>query len=155
MKRIVVATAVLACLTLSTPARSFSAPRDPEQDKQALVRLETEWLNATGADTMARIYAPDFVHILADGRIVTGREELEYRSQHPALASGQRPPRHFEDLQVRIYGDVGIVNGRTVVTGSAGEVVRKTSFTDVFRWRRGRWQAINAQETTVVPSHRK
>ncbi len=46
-------------------------------------------------------------------------------------------------MRVRIYGDVGIVNG-TVVSGT-----QRTAFTDVFAFRDGRWQAVNAQENAI------
>jgi hypothetical protein len=47
------------------------------------------------------------------------------------------------------YGDVGIVNGLVVRTNKDGNTVDKTVFTDVFVYRDGRWQAINAQENAI------
>jgi hypothetical protein len=59
-------------------------------------------------------------------------------------------------MRVRVYGDVGIVNGVVVTTDEKGpsrtggdEEVNRTVFTDVFVWRDGRWQAVNAQENAV------
>ncbi|HYL65386.1 MAG TPA: hypothetical protein VE077_22435 [Candidatus Methylomirabilis sp.] len=52
--------------------------------------------------------------------------------------------KHFEDMHVRVYGDVGIVNG--IVVSEAGRNVQKTVFTDVFVRRSGEWQAVNAQK---------
>jgi hypothetical protein len=57
-----------------------------------------------------------------------------------------RPLHHFDDMRVRIFKDVGIVNGIVVETNEKGEVLRKTLFTDVFAYRDGRWQAVSAQE---------
>lgn len=65
---------------------------------------------------------------------------------HPAPQQSQE--RHFEDLHIRIYGKVGIVNGLVVKSGKGVE--RKTLFTDVFAWRSGKWQAINAQESPAA-----
>ena len=75
------------------------------------------------------------------------------KAQHIQFSSKHLPPfdltNHFEDLQVRVYGDVGIVNGLVVTTNRNGNTVHKTVFTDVFVYRSGRWQAINAQENVV------
>jgi hypothetical protein len=43
---------------------------------------------------------------------------------------------------------VGIVTG-IVVSEEPGKEAEKTIFTDVFAFRQGRWQAINAQENRV------
>jgi ketosteroid isomerase-like protein len=123
-------------------------PRDPKKDEQTLLRLENEWYHSRSVETLERIYAPDFVHIVGDGRIFSGQDEIDYLRKHappPLDESRQR----FEDMKVRFYEDIGIVTGRTVVTDEKGRVVRKTSFTDVFRWRDGRWRAVNGQETPV------
>ncbi len=149
MRSAALATFVLFCASFSITQQA--APSQ-EQDKQALMRLEREWAEARNAATLERIYGPGFIHILADGQIVTRQEELDYRRKSP---ENKRPPLKFEDMRVRIYGDIGIVEGRTVVTGEKGEVIRKTSFTDVFRRRDGRWEAINAQETQVDPKYWK
>jgi len=50
-----------------------------------------------------------------------------------------------------VYGTVGIVNGMVVETGG-NTLVRRTLFTDVFAYRDGQWQAVNAQE---LPSARE
>jgi uncharacterized protein DUF4440 len=77
---------------------------------------------------------------------------VRYSSQR--CASLQRRERgtssnHFECLQVRVYGDVGIVNGLVVTTNKDGNTVDKTVFIDVFVYRDGRWQAVNTQENAV------
>jgi hypothetical protein len=52
---------------------------------------------------------------------------------------------------VRIYGTAGIVNGMVVATDKSGAVVKKSVFTDVFAYRNGHWQAVNAQENDYQP----
>ena len=123
--------------------------RDAKSDEQALLQLENDWFHSRSVETLERIYAPDFVHIIADGRMFSGKDEIEYLRAHPQPKQDESR-RKFEDVQVRFYGDIGIVTGRTAVTDEKGAIVRKTSFTDVFHWRDGRWQAVNAQETTVA-----
>jgi predicted GNAT superfamily acetyltransferase len=53
-----------------------------------------------------------------------------------------------------MYGDVGIVNGIVVTSDAHGKDVNRTIFTDVFVYRDGRWQAINAQENKVEADSR-
>jgi len=48
-----------------------------------------------------------------------------------------------------LYGDVGIANGSVIATDASGKELDRTMFTDVFVYRDGRWQAINAQENSV------
>ncbi len=69
-------------------------------------------------------------------------EQLSYMRKHPAQRPS--PTKHFEDMHVRIYRSVGIVNG-VVVRGEAGATYL-TLFTDVFTYRQGKWQAVTAQE---------
>ena len=139
---------VLALLCAAVAAAAMGEPRDPKKDEQTLLQLENQWFHSRSVETLERIYAPDFVHIVGDGRIFSGQDEIDYLRMHtPGPQDESR--RRFEDVKVRLYDDIGIVTGRTVVTDERGGVVRKTSFTDVFRWRDGRWQAVNGQETPV------
>jgi hypothetical protein len=52
---------------------------------------------------------------------------------------------------VRIYGTAGIVTGMVVAKDKSGVVVKKTIFTDVFAFRDGHWQAVDAQENDYQP----
>lgn len=143
MRQIVTALLILTCSAACCQAR------DRKKDEQTLLQLENDWYHSRSVETLERIYAPDFWHIVADGQMFSGRDEIEYLKTHPQ-AKQDESRRKFEDVKVRFYGDIGIVTGRTVVTDEKGAVVRKTSFTDVFCWRDGRWQAVNGQETAVA-----
>jgi len=139
----------ILCVTVfaSIAAAQEQAKRDPQQDKQALINLENYWL-AHEEDPVAlqTILADDFVHVLPMGLIDKNAHVGYWRREQ-----GARPhvAKHFEDLRARIYGDVGIVNGIFVAGDSKG--ARKTIFTDVFVYRSGRWQAVNAQENDFRP----
>ncbi len=107
-----------------------------------MLDLEKHWLtveNNPGA--LESILAPDFLHVVPAG-IITKSEQLDFMRKHPA--PGQAPQKHFDDMHIRLYGTVGIVNGVVVEEGSGA--IHKTLFTDVFAYRGGRWQAVNAQE---------
>ena len=112
-------------------------------DKHELRQLEQQWLdNENNPDVLDSILADDFIHVLPVG-LITKTRQLNYMRSHPR--PGQGGKRHFEDLRVRIYGSVGIVNGVVVATDDNAKV-EKTAFTDVFALRNGKWQAVNAQE---------
>lgn len=120
--------------------------RDPVKDRQALADLEQEWLHAHDAATLDRILASDFVHVIPFDHFLTKQEHIDWVVKHP-----QPKDRHtkFDKLDVRLYGDVGIVNGSVVATDDSGKELERTMFTDVFVFRDGRWQAVNAQENAV------
>ena len=135
---------VCAMILLPRPA-SYSTsdkPASTEKSKQELLAFENHWLQVENdPDALEAILAPDFLHVVPAG-IITKDEQLNFMRQHPAPK--QSLERHFEDLHIRIYGNVGIVNGVVVESGKGVE--RKTLFTDVFACHSGKWQAINAQE---------
>lgn len=142
MKQITIALLLFVCA-------AWGQAHDPGKDEQTLMQLENDWYHSRSVATLEHIYAPDFWHIIPDGQMFSGKDEIEYLRTHPQPKQDESR-RKFEDVKVRFYGDVGIVTGRTVVTDERGAVIRKTSFTDVFHWRDGRWQAVNAQETAVA-----
>jgi len=116
--------------------------------QQALLQLEKKWLEAEdNPDILESILADDFIHVLPVG-FVTKREQLDYLRSHPAP---KREARHLEDLRVRVFGSAAVVNGVVAATGADGRA-RKTMFTDVFAYRGGKWQAVNAQELPVSGS---
>lgn len=61
--------------------------------------------------------------------------------------------RRFENICVRMYGDVAIVTGtvdnEASVAESSVDALPRTIFTDVLVWRDGRWQAVTSQETAI------
>ena len=121
--------------------------RDPAKDREAIVALEQEWLHAHDAATLDRILASDFVHVVPVDHFLTKQEHIDWTVKHP-----EPNERHtkFDKLQVRLYGDVGIVNGSVIATDENGNELDRTVFTDVFVYRDGRWQAVNGQENAVA-----
>ena len=143
---------ILAAITVVFCALPVVADqkRTSNRDRDALIALENDWLkNEHNAAELEHILAADFLHPVVTGDVLTKAQHIQFSSRHlpaPDLT------KHFEDLQVRVYGDVGIVNGLVVATDKGGNVAGKTVFTDVFVYRDGRWQAINAQENAVQSS---
>ena len=123
-----------------------SQQRSAARDRQTLIDLENDWLNANDAQTLDRILASDFVHPVFTGDFLTKAQHIDWFTTHPRPANLK--PR-FERLDIRLYGDVGIANGMVVTSDENGKEIGRNVFTDVFSYRNGRWQAINGQETDV------
>lgn len=138
---------MLFVLIAALSAVAQTKRRTPESDRQALIKLENEWLaNEHDATSLEKILADDFVHPVPTGDVLTRSQHIYYSTKHPSPA-GQKS--HFENLTVRIYGDAGIANGLVVTTDNDGKEIKRTIFTDVFAFRNGSWQAVNAQENLV------
>jgi Domain of unknown function (DUF4440) len=120
--------------------------RKPANDRVEIINLEQDWLHAHDAASLDRILAPDFVHVIPIDHFLTKQEHIDWVVKHP-----EPKERHtnFDKLNVRLYGDVGIVNGSVIATDDNGKELDRTMFTDVFVFRGGRWQAVNAQENQV------
>lgn len=123
------------------------AQKPDNADQAALVGLENEWLaNLHNPPVLEKILAPDFVHPLPTGDFVTKAQHIQSVSTH--LPPPNRKQR-FDQMQVRVYGDVGIANGIVLTTDEQGRELERTIFTDVFVRRNGRWEAVNAQENAI------
>lgn len=150
-QKIAIASAALVA-AFTAGAGSRSSLPDPPHAKRQLRQLEDQWLHGLqDPHLQEEILADDFVHVLPSG-FITKKEQLDF------LRSRKQPAdnlsRRFEDVRVRIYGTAGIVNGMVVATDNSGNLVKKTVFTDVFAYRDGRWQAVNAQENDYQPRAR-
>jgi Domain of unknown function (DUF4440) len=132
--------------TLFAVPLSSQTQRAPEADKTELLALEDQWLHARDAATLERILAADFVHPVPPGIFLTKGEHIDWYVKH--LPPASRKTR-FDHLQVRVYGDTGIVNGMVIASDESGKELDRSIFTDVFVYREGKWQAVNAQENRV------
>jgi hypothetical protein len=116
--------------------------RRVDSDRKAIEELEREWLAAeTDPAALDRILSSDFLHPVPSGLALTKQQHIDWAVKHPG------PPdrkSRIEQLNIRLYGDVAIANG--IVDDDS----HRTIFTDVFAYRNGRWQAVNAQENAVI-----
>jgi ketosteroid isomerase-like protein len=97
----------------------------------------------------------DFTRITEGGRFVTKKEQLAYlKTQRAAwVASGAAPVYADHDLKLNIYGDVAILTGRLTETekNKAGQTqVEQSRFTEIWVYRRGRWQTLHNHYTTIA-----
>ncbi|HEV2288279.1 MAG TPA: nuclear transport factor 2 family protein [Candidatus Acidoferrales bacterium] len=114
--------------------------------QQAVIRLEHRWLaNENKPAVLESILGDDFVHVVPEG-MISKREHIDYVKAHPNAFPGVHK---FEQLEVRVYGSTAIANG-VVLALPPGGPPHRALFTDVFTFRQGRWQAVNAQETPMA-----
>ncbi len=134
-----------AAIVTGTAGLAAAAPLPSPAAAQAQVQqLEKKWLaSETDPDALESILADDFIHVLKSG-FVSKQDHIRYWRMHPANDVGKKS---FDELRVRIFGSVGIATG--IVVHETGGKIRKTAFTDVFAYRNGKWQAVNAQELLV------
>ena len=115
-----------------------------------IVQLENRWLQAEDdPEVLQSVLADDFIHVLPNG-FITKDEQLRYLRGHQPNRREEK--RYFEDLRVRVFGTVAIANG--IVVASEDGKINRTIFTDVFAYRHGKWEAVNAQETPLGDSPR-
>jgi hypothetical protein len=135
-------------ITLLVAAVNRSDPGKIEADRKAIIELEKDWLgHESDAPTLNRILAEDFIHPVSQGIFLTKRQHIAWSVKHP------RPPGHkarFENLDVRVYAETAIANGIVEASDVPDEQPKRTVFSDVFVYRAGRWQAVNAQENAMV-----
>src|SRR6266496_1533490 len=136
-------TILITVLFSPSDARRLSLRAEvADNPEEQLLQLEKKWLAAEDDPTVLEsILADDFVHVLPVG-FVSKKEQLDYLRSHPPA---QRRPKHFEELRVRVFDSAAVVIGVVVATAADGKTHR-TLFTDVFAFRTGKWQAVNAQE---------
>jgi len=120
-----------------------------EREVTELEREFGEALTRLDRARLERLMADDFLLTNTAGKIV---------SKAQVIADITSPDYELEslvndDISVRIYGDVAVVMARGTAKGrykgqDAGGQFR---YTRVWLKRRGRWQAVVAQSTNVVP----
>ncbi len=132
---------------LAISVAQAQSPDPDNRDQAALIALKNEWLaNLHNPAVLEKILASDFVHPVPSGDFVTKAQHIQFSSTH--LPPPNRKQR-LNQMRVRVYGDVGIVNGIVLTTDEQGREVERSIFTDVFVRRDGRWEAVNAQENAV------
>jgi ketosteroid isomerase-like protein len=91
--------------------------------------------------------APDYRHIRDTGGIADGAGFLAAIGSPKLVIE----PYKVEDFDVRIYGDVALLTGRTRMTGSydGKPFTSHYRYTDVYVRRDGQWKVASVQITPV------
>ena len=110
-------------------------------------RLIAAWVTKD-RETINALLADDWIVTDPGGRVLTKAQVLaELDSGERKLESGT-----IDEVNVRLFGDVAVVTGRTAATGSyqGNSVSVKLRFTDVFVKRSGSWEAVASQATLIA-----
>ena len=131
-------------------ANDQSVMRDHSQDEQALMKIQHEWAEARikGDSSYARrIEADDCTIVWPDGSIVNKQADLQ--SMTDIVFSEFK----IQNLQVRLYGDTGIVVGEGIIKAHKGTqdlLDGNFVWTDTFAKQGGQWKVVASQITPVV-----
>lgn len=125
-------------------------PADADATVRELHRLSNAWDAAIVRKDRAAItanMADDFRQIDGDGDIADKATFVD------GLMSAQLTiaPYAVEDFEVRVYGDVALLSGRTDMTGTwAGRPFRSAyRYIDVYVRRDGQWRVVSVQITRL------
>ncbi len=137
---------ILLCAILLASGGATAAPlcatgRDARTEA-AVLHVEGAWVHAleTKDIGLSCILAPGFADAAWNGDVWTREQVLK--------ALPQRLPNviHLSAMKAHIDGDAAVVRGVNTMTKPDGKPFAVLDFTDVFKYRNGRWQAVAAQE---------
>jgi ketosteroid isomerase-like protein len=125
--------------------------RDHSQGEQALMKIQHEWAEARikgDSSYTRRIEADDCTIVWPDGRIVNKRQDLQTMTGDIVFSEFK-----IHNLQVRLYGDTGIVVGEGVLKAHKRKqdlLGGKFVWTDTFVNQSGQWKVVASQITPVL-----
>jgi ketosteroid isomerase-like protein len=123
---------------------------DHSQEEQELMKIQHEWAEARvkgDSSYTRRLEAEDCTIVWPDGRIVNKRGDLQ--SMTDIVFSEFK----VQNLQVRLYGDTGIVVGEGIIKAHKGKqdlLGGKFVWTDTFVKQDGAWKVVASQITPVL-----
>lgn len=121
------------------------------EDEQALIKIQHDWAKARikgDSSYTRRLEAENCTVVWPDGRIVSKREDLKSMTGDIGFTEFQ-----IDDLQVRLYGDTGIVVGQGTIKAHEGKqnlLGGKFVWTDTFIKQDGTWKVVASQVTPFL-----
>src|SRR5438046_3544907 len=112
--------------------------------EQELKKVEEEWANAYvrhDAEPLKRILADEFITVGSNGQSHGKAQDIEELKSDSATYEYSTP----YDMDIRVYGDIAVVVGRTKERGrydSGRQFTNEYRWTDIFVKRQGRWRCI-------------
>jgi hypothetical protein len=125
--------------------------RSADETREVFERLYLDWFARVGRDPgdfFERVLSDDWVYIDYNGEV---RGKAEYGPYVAAVPLG-RAPAQPQDLKVRLFGKVAVVNGSYRAPGGEADLDRTLQFTAVWIYRAGRWQALAHHTSAVAAS---
>lgn len=129
--------------------------QSPDGPREAIVaeiaRLDSLWLNAyvtADVEAVRPILADDFV-----GQVYQTMMDKDEILARVATSRGVEASI-LEKLVVNVYDDIAVAHAvrRTVSRGEAGPVESRFAYTDVYRYRDGRWECFTGQSAPITGS---
>src|SRR6266513_2830206 len=123
---------------------------DHSQEEQVLMKIQHEWAEARVKDDSSftrRLEAEHCTIVWPDGRIVNKRGDLQSMTGDVVFSEFK-----IQHLQVRLYGDAGIVVGEGIINAHKGKqdlLGGKFVWTDTFVKQSGQWKVVASQITPV------
>jgi ketosteroid isomerase-like protein len=121
------------------------------EDEQALIKIQHDWAEARmkgDASYTRHLEAENCTVVWPHGSIVNKREDLKSMTGDIVFTEFK-----IDDLQVRLYGDTGIVVGQGTIRAHEGKqnlVGGKFVWTDTFMKQKGEWKVVASQVTPVL-----
>ena len=115
-------------------------------DEQALIKIQHDWAEARmkgDSSYTRRLETENCTVVWPDGSIVNKREDLKSMAGDIGFTEFK-----IDDLQVRLYGDTGIVVGHGTIKAHQGKqnlLGGKFVWTDTFIKRDGVWKVVASQ----------
>jgi ketosteroid isomerase-like protein len=132
-------------------ANGQSIMGDHSQEEQALMKIQHEWAEARikgDSSYTRRIEAENCTIVWPDGRIVNKRQDLQTMTGDIVFSEFK-----IQNLQVRLYGDTGVVVGEGVLKARNGKqnlLGGKFVWTDTFVKQSGQWKVVASQITPAL-----
>ncbi len=130
-----------------------STARSEKELQQRVLEFAQVWAKSDVV-TLGRLLASDYLHTDFEGKVQNRDEWLAY-------AQSPRPVKRveFEDVKIRLYGDVAVITGKNAITVSGknvitGEKIEGESkgtirFTQVWVKEDGTWKRALFQATPI------
>ena len=125
--------------------------RDHSLDEQALIRIQQDWAEARvkgDSSYTRRLEVDDCAIVWPDGRVVNKKGDLQTMTGDIVFGEFK-----IDDLQVRVYGETGIVVGQGKISAQQGGqnlLSGKFVWTDTFVKQGGEWKVVASQITPVL-----
>lgn len=120
----------------------------PATDRDTILQLERDWTQSFVTMDIAannRILADDYLGTEPDGKRVTKANLIAGVKSGEALQSNRL---NEDDVTVRFYGDIAVVNGSESWKQKDGKTGRFI-WTDIFVKRGGKWQVVASRDLEV------
>ena len=131
-------------------ANGHSIMGDHSQEEQALRKIQHEWAEARikgDSSYTRRLETDDCTIVWPDGSIVNKQADLQ------SMTDIKFSEFKIQNLQVRLYGDTGIVVGEGSIEAQKGKqdlIDGKFVWTDTFVKQVGQWKVVASQITPVL-----